>query len=68
MQPEPDSIAAALTELFSMEEERRQAIGSHGRRLVEQNYSWDRIGQEMVAVYEWVLQGGAVPKSVVTDS
>ncbi|MEA2113924.1 MAG: glycosyltransferase, partial [Thermodesulfobacteriota bacterium] len=62
-----EPLAKALEETINLSPEERQAMGRRGRLLVAQNYSWDKIGQEMVAVYEWVLRGGEVPECVVTD-
>ncbi|MEA2113926.1 MAG: hypothetical protein U9P36_00915 [Thermodesulfobacteriota bacterium] len=62
-----EPLAKVLTEAMNLSEEERHAMGRRGRRLVEQNYSWDRIGRDMVAVYEWVLGGGEVPACVITD-
>lgn len=39
-------------------------MGQRGCRLVEQNYFWDTIGKEMVAVYEWVSKGATPPVCV----
>ncbi len=63
-----EPLATALKEAITLSAEERRAMGRRGSQLVEQNYSWDTIGKEMVAVYEWVLRGGEVPGCVVTDS
>ncbi len=42
-------------------------MGWRGRKLVEQNYSWDQIGKEMVVVYEWVSKGATPPVCVDTE-
>ena len=59
-----DEIAAGLKQLSEMSDDDRAAMGTRGRTLVARNFSWPRIGEQMRAVYEWVLGGGAVPKSV----
>ena len=63
MQPDVDSISAALRQLFSMSEAEREKIGSNGHRLVEQHFQWSRIGRQMSDVYDWVL-GGSRPNTV----
>jgi len=64
--PEPASIAAGLRELLRMSDAERRAMGERGRRLVEERFSWPKIAQQMKAVYEWVLGGGAKPEWVLT--
>lgn len=63
MEPDADSIAAALRQLFSMSDAEREAMGDNGRRLVEERFAWPRIGRQMADVYDWVL-GGPMPGTV----
>jgi poly(glycerol-phosphate) alpha-glucosyltransferase len=65
--PEITSIVHSLETLVSMSDVERQAMGSKGRKLVEERFSWPRIGEEMRLVYEWTLGGGPPPACVVTD-
>lgn len=60
----PEQIAAGLKQLLEMSDEDRRAMGNSGRALVSTKFSWPRIGQEMRAVYDWLLGGGAPPASV----
>ena len=60
----PEKIAAGLKQLTEMSDDDRRARGNRGRTLVATKFSWPRIGEQMRAVYEWVLGGGAVPQSV----
>lgn len=62
-----EPLAKALKEATDLTPEERHAMGQRGRRLVAQNYSWDKIGKDMLSVYEWVLEGGAPPSCVITD-
>ncbi len=65
--PEVESIKGGLETLFSMTDAERQELGSNGRKLVAERFSWPKIGEEMRTVYEWILGGGPPPASVVTD-
>lgn len=67
MAPNPESIASALTHLFDMDEEQRNTMGQRGFQLVEQNYSWDKVGEEMASIYKWVQIGGKIPGCVIID-
>ena len=62
-----EPLAEALTKAMNLSPEERQVMGQRGRRLVEQNYSWDKIGNEMLSVYEWILGKGPKPECVITD-
>ncbi len=55
----PEEIAAGLKVLREMSDDDRSQMGNRGRALVATRFSWPRIGEQMRAVYEWVLGGGA---------
>ena len=59
-----NEIADKLKQLFEMNDGDRKAIGERGRALVAEKFSWPQIGEQMRAVYEWVLGGGAPPEAV----
>jgi glycosyltransferase involved in cell wall biosynthesis len=58
-------LAAALQEAMALADAERCDMGRRGRRLVEARYSWDRVGGQMKAVYEWMLRRGPRPDSIV---
>ncbi len=60
----PETIATGLNELMEMSEDERVTMGARGRALVAEKFSWPRIGEQMRAVYEWVLGGGDEPDYV----
>ena len=59
-----NEIATGLRQLVEMTEGERKEMGIRGRTLVAAKFSWPRIGQRMLAVYEWVLGGGTPPETV----
>jgi glycosyltransferase involved in cell wall biosynthesis len=61
-QSEPMSLSLAT--LFSLDDEVLNGMGRCGRHLVETEFSWDRISEEMVAVYEWLLRRTGAPSTV----
>lgn len=65
MAAEPDSIAAALRQLFGMPDTERQATGERGRQLVAERFTWPRVAEQMLEVYRWVLGQGPMPDSVI---
>lgn len=62
-----EPLAKALNQAINLSPEERQTMGQCGRQLIEQNYSWDKIGKEMLAVYEWILGGDNQPDCVIND-
>jgi glycosyltransferase involved in cell wall biosynthesis len=60
-------VAAGLKQLIEMSDNDRSAMGRRGRSLVATKFSWPRIGQQMRAVYDWMLTGGAPPDTIRLD-
>jgi poly(glycerol-phosphate) alpha-glucosyltransferase len=58
-------IAAGLKQLIEMSDDDRAAMGTRGRTLVATRFSWPRIGEQMRAVFEWMLGGGSLPGTVI---
>ncbi len=65
IEPESNSISCTLIELFVMADSERAAIGGRGCRLVETNFSWQKIAADMYSVYEWVVGGGSRPNCII---
>jgi poly(glycerol-phosphate) alpha-glucosyltransferase len=59
----PEEIAAGVKQLLEMSDDDRVAMGARGRSLVATKFSWPRIGEQMRAVFDWLL-GGEVPDSL----
>jgi glycosyltransferase involved in cell wall biosynthesis len=57
-------ISVGLKRLAEMNDEDRRVTGDRGRTLVATKFSWPQIGQQMRAIYDWVVGGQAVPESV----
>lgn len=60
----PDAMAAGINQLMEMSDSDRQAMGARGRALVKEKFSWPKIGEQMRAVYQWVLGGGTPPECI----
>ena len=60
-------IAAGLKQLVEMSDDDRAAMGTRGRTLVETKFSWPEIGEQMRAVYEWLLHSGTPPETIRLD-
>jgi poly(glycerol-phosphate) alpha-glucosyltransferase len=60
-EPNPESLAMALQQLFGLSESARTAMGESGRTLVAQNYSWTQVAAQTHDLYTWILGGGEQP-------
>lgn len=61
IEPAEEDLARALTEVLSAPPAVRAEMGRRGRALVRERYTWERIGNDMADVYDWVL-GGSPPR------
>ena len=60
-----ESIAEGLETLFSMNDADLRTMGTKGRALVEEKFTWQTIAAQMHEVYDWMLGGGTRPGSVI---
>ncbi|MFO0426708.1 MAG: glycosyltransferase [Planctomyces sp.] len=58
-------IANGMEQLFLMSDEELLHMGSQGRDLVHNRFTWPAVAAEMKLVYEWLLGGGPAPSCVV---
>jgi glycosyltransferase involved in cell wall biosynthesis len=65
VEPAVKPIAQALQQATSLSDLERYEMGRRGRAFVEQEFSWQKIGKEMLAVYEWMLGFSDRPSCVV---
>jgi len=57
-------LIAGLNELKRMTDAERMAMGSRGRDLVLERFTWSRVANQMQGVQEWILGGGAKPDCI----
>jgi len=62
-----EPLTECLQEAMSKSSEELFDMGTRGRRWMERDFSWERIGKMMSETYEWVLGGGPPPEWVITD-
>ena len=60
----PEPLAACLREAMLLPQEDLQSMGANGRRWMQSDFSWETVGQQMRATYDWLLGGGAPPSWV----
>jgi len=62
-----EPLARAIKEATLLSHERLREMGMRGRDMIQRNYSWAQIADEMLAVYEWCHGGGTAPSCVRFD-
>ncbi len=60
----PDALAAALNKAVTMPRAELKEKGARGRAWMAADFSWDAVGRDMLAVYNWLARGGERPPSV----
>jgi glycosyltransferase involved in cell wall biosynthesis len=63
--PDAAAVTQGLRDLLDRTPQERAELGLRGRRLVEQDYTWDRQAERLAAVYRWLSGGGTPPEAVV---
>lgn len=66
VEPQPESIAAGLVHMASLDGAARRQMGEAGRHLAASRFSWPAIAADMVGVYRWLMGEGPRPESVVS--
>jgi glycosyltransferase involved in cell wall biosynthesis len=62
-----EPLAAALAHAMALPRESLTAMGDKGREWMLRNFSWDRIGHDMLDVYLWLARSAGPPASVRFD-
>jgi glycosyltransferase involved in cell wall biosynthesis len=62
--PDPNAVTDGLRSLLDQSPEERRRLAQNGRRLVENNYTWDQQARRLASVYQWLTNGGALPECV----
>lgn len=62
-----DSIAKALREAIKMTRDDLQIMGENGKKLIAEKYTWTRLAQKTLMLYNWILKNGDKPDFVLLD-
>jgi glycosyltransferase involved in cell wall biosynthesis len=60
-----DGLAGALAAALACSASELGAMGQRGRLLVEAQYTWQKIGADLLAVYDWLLGRAGMPASIM---
>lgn len=61
VEPTEPALTEALRTAVGASDKTRRAMGQRGRRLVEEQYSWPGVAENMTAAYQWLLGQGPRP-------
>jgi glycosyltransferase involved in cell wall biosynthesis len=53
-----EPLGKALKEAMAQSDAERKIMGTNGRKLVEEKYTWPAIANYMAHAYAWLLEGG----------
>ena len=63
-----DSIAEGLLKFFYQTHSEQAEMGRKGKRLVTDSFTWPRIAEQLLSVYQWIVQGDCRPSCVHLDA
>lgn len=63
---EPPSLAGALADAMSRSDKELRIMGQRGRALVESDFTWQSVANQMHQVYIWLVRGGEKPPCILT--
>jgi poly(glycerol-phosphate) alpha-glucosyltransferase len=61
---ESEAMSSELATFFRHDDEVLRNMGQRGRKLVETQFTWDRISEQMLAIYAWLVQRENAPDTV----
>jgi glycosyltransferase involved in cell wall biosynthesis len=62
-----EPLAAALAHALALPREALKAMGNKGREWMARDFSWDRVGCDMLDVYLWLARGADPASSIRFD-
>jgi glycosyltransferase involved in cell wall biosynthesis len=57
-------LRSGLEEALAMSPQELESKGRRGRELICERFTWEKIGQQMIRVYEWILGYREAPECV----
>jgi poly(glycerol-phosphate) alpha-glucosyltransferase len=67
IEPNPESIAHGLRDLWALSDDERATMGRHGLRLATRDYSWENVARDVREVYAWLTGAGPRPATVISS-
>lgn len=67
VEPKLDTIQAALQQAISTDSDTLEVMGERGKKLIENQYLWGAIAENMTKAYRWLLGEGERPECILLD-
>ncbi len=64
VEPRPESVAHGLDQMLACTAAERAEMGRRGRKLIEDQFTWERQAERLSQVYDWLAGGGQRPDCV----
>jgi glycosyltransferase involved in cell wall biosynthesis len=61
LDPTVEGVEKGLRQLFETSGSELAEMGRHGKALVEDRFTWDKVTSQVKETYEWMLGGGPAP-------
>jgi len=61
----PDSIAKVIDHIMNLPGETLLEMGARGRDMIKQNFAASKVANDMLLLYDWLLNGGQKPAHVL---
>lgn len=60
----PENIASVMKTILDMPAQELLMMGDKGQQLVREKYAADKVAQQMIELYSWIINGGVKPEFV----
>lgn len=60
----PENIASVMKTILDMPAQELLMMGDKGQQLVREKYAADKVAQQMIELYCWIINGGVKPEFV----
>ena len=62
-----EPLVAVLENALKMSPAQLEELGDNGRKWMRRDFSWEKIGENMLEFYSWLILGGKLPGFVKLD-
>lgn len=67
IEPEPASIASGINALVGLNDEDRTQMGNNGYKLVTEKFTWQKVAESTLKLYQWISGKGVQPDFVINN-
>lgn len=65
--PGKQHVLEGLERMLSLDSDELAAMGRKGRAMIESDYTWAKVIDKSIELYNWVVSGGKTPAFVSCD-